>query len=329
MATYQGAAFIGEQLESIAKQTRLPDELVISDDGSCDGTLEIAEQFASSAPFRVRICRNRENLGFSRNFERAVAETGGDVVFLSDQDDIWFPHKIERVMLEFDRNPGALAVIHDQRTLHQKTGEIFARSYFDNQLALGLANRELVSGNSTAARRELITILQPFPDEVAHDFWIARVSTALDSRTVLREPLQLYRRHSSNLSKPVLAHRRPTLLAELLRMGLQDPRPHWRETLQQLKLAAARIEERSDAIDQRLGKGRVDAALEKLSREIRAFEHRIEVMSLPALRRRAEILRNWRGGFYDQFSGAKSAIRDLVVPLVKPELQGNDSSLPR
>jgi glycosyltransferase involved in cell wall biosynthesis len=314
MATYEGAAFIGEQLESIAKQTRLPDELVISDDGSRDDTVEIAEQFGGRAPFPVRICRNDKNLGFSRNFERAVAETRGDVVFLSDQDDIWFSQKIERVMLEFERNPDALAVIHDQRTLDQQTGEIFARSYFDNQRALGLAEEELVSGNFTAVRRELIALLQPFPDEVAYDFWIARVSTALDCRTVLREPLQLYRRHSSNLSEPVLAHRRPTLLAELLRMGLQDPRPHWRETLQQFKLAADRIEERADAIDQRLGKVRAETALKELSREIRSFERRIDMMNLPALRRRIEVFRSWRAGFYDRFSGVRSAIRDMVVP---------------
>jgi glycosyltransferase involved in cell wall biosynthesis len=314
MASYQGAAFIGEQLDSIANQTRPPDELIISDDGSPDGTLDIAERFALNAPFPVRIYRNEENLGFSRNFERAVAETGGDVVFLADQDDIWLPQKIERVALEFDRNPDVLAVIHDQQILDQKTGEIFARSYFDNQLALGLAEKELVSGNFTALRRELIAILQPFPKETAYDFWIARVSTALDCRTVLREPLQLYRRHSSNLSQPVLAHRRPTLVAEILRMGLKDPRPHWRETLDQFKLAAARIEERSDAIDQSLGKGRADTALKKLLLEIRSFEQRIDMMSLPALRRRIAILRSWRAGFYDQFSGVRSAIRDMVVP---------------
>jgi len=319
MATYQGAAYIGEQLGSIAIQTRLPDELAISDDGSTDFTLEIAERFASTVPFPVRICRHEDNLGFSRNFERAIAEASGEVVFLSDQDDIWFPEKIERVMLEFDKDPDVLAVIHDQRILDHETGEIFSRSYFDNQRALGLAEKELVSGNFTAIRRELIEILQPFPGGVSYDFWISRVATALDCRRVVREPLQLYRRHSSNLSQPVLARRRPTLLAELVRIALRDPRPHWREMLALCRSAATRIAERAGAIDGRLGKGRANESLEILSRQIRSLERRIEMTSLPAFRRRIEIVRAWKNGFYDQFSGARSAAKDMLQPSFDPQ----------
>lgn len=315
MASYQGAAFIGEQLESIANQTRLPDEIVISDDGSTDETVSVAREFAAGAPFSVRIVQNEKTLGFSRNFEQALAETVGDVVFLSDQDDIWFPEKIEHVTAEFERNPDVLSVIHDQRILDQSTGQVFARTYLDNQLALGLAEKELVSGNFTALRRALIAIAAPFPYKVAYDFWIAQLSTALECRRVLREPLQLYRRHSSNLSRPVLAHRRPTLFSELLRMGTRDPRSHWRETLERSALAAARIEQRSDVIDKRLGGGRAKASIARLSKEICSLERRIEIMNLPPLRRRIEVVRNWQDGLYDQFSGARSAIRDLLQPL--------------
>ena len=319
MATYEGGAFIGEQLNSIAQQTRLPDELIISDDGSTDSTLAIAEEFAASAPFPVRIYRNEDHLGFSRNFERALAATTGEVVFLSDQDDVWFPDKVERVMLEFDRDPDVLAVIHDQRTLDHETGEIFARSYFDNQRRLGLAEKELVSGNFTALRRELIAIVQPFPSEVSYDFWISRVATALDCRRVLRQPLQLYRRHTSNLSQPVLSQRRPSLSGELLRIGLRDPRPHWREMLEQYRLAAIRIADRSEAIDRLLGAGRASGAVVGLSRQAGSLERRIEMMSLPALRRRIEVFRSWRGGFYSEFSGVRSAIKDLVQPSLGPD----------
>jgi len=312
MATYQGAEFLREQLESIAKQTRQPDELIVSDDGSTDETVAIASHFAAGAPFRVHIFRNEQTLGFSGNFERALAESQGDVVFLSDQDDVWFPEKIERVADQFQRTPGAFAVIHDQRTLDQRTGRIFQRSYFDNQRALGLAEAELVSGNFTALRRELVKIVLPFPEQVAYDFWIARLSTALKCRAVIREPLQLYRRHSSNLSQPILSNPRPTLLSELRRMGPEDPRPHWHETLEQCQLASSRIQERSDAVDECLGEGRAKASLARLSRQMRSLERRIEVMSLPPVRRRIEVFRSWRGGVYDQFSGAKSAIRDLL-----------------
>jgi len=315
MATYQGAAFVREQLESIARQTRLPDELIVSDDCSTDATVEIVERFATRAPFSVHIARNDENLGFSRNFEQALAAASGNVVFVSDQDDIWCPEKIERVVAAFERNPDIFSVIHDQRILNQRSGKVFKRTYFDNQRALGLAEKELVSGNFTAMRRELLSILQPFPPQLAYDFWIARVSAALGCRKLIREPLQLYRRHPSNLSEPVLAHRRPTLIAELFRIGRQDPRLHWWETLEQWRLVESRVRERRVAIDDCLGKDRASAALARLSREIRSLERRIGIMSLPPIRRRIEVFRNWRGGLYDQFSGAKSAIRDLLQPL--------------
>ena len=316
MATYQGSAFIGEQLKSIAKQTRLPDELVISDDCSADETVSLVKQFAASAPFSVKILENNENVGFSRNFDRAVAATDADIVFLSDQDDIWFPEKIERVVAEFERNPDVFALIHDQRILDNETGEIFPRTYFDNQRALGLAEKELVSGNFTAVRCELLSILRPFPSQIAFDFWIARVATALGCRRVLRKPLQLYRRHSCNLSEPVLAHRRPSLVGELLRMGRQDPRRHWRQAAEECELVANRVRERSGEIDRLLGNGRANASLAALSREVASLERRIAVMSLPPLRRRIEVFRSWRNGLYDQFSGARSAVRDMLQPLM-------------
>jgi glycosyltransferase involved in cell wall biosynthesis len=315
MATYQGAEFLGEQLESIAKQTRQPDELIVSDDCSTDETMIVASHFAAGAPFPVHIVRNEQTFGFSGNFERALSRTRGDVVFLSDQDDVWFPEKVERVTAEFERAADVLAVIHDQRTLEQRTGQIFERTYFDNRRALGLAEKELVSGNFTALRRELINIVLPFPEQVAYDFWIARISTALNCRAVIREPLQLYRRHSSNLSQPILSNPRPTLLSELRRMGPRDPRPHWRETFEQCLLASTRIQDRSGEIDECLGEGRAKASLARLSRHMQSLERRIEVMSLPSVRRRIEVFRSWRSGVYDQFSGAKSAIRDLFQPL--------------
>lgn len=315
MATYCGAAFVGEQLESIANQTRPPDELVVSDDCSPDETVEIVERFALEAPFPVRILRNPENVGFSRNFARALAGASGDLVFLSDQDDIWLPDKIERVVAELDRSPLCLALIHDQRILDQNTSEVFNQTYFDNQSALGLAEKELVSGNFTALRRELLDILQPFPQEVSYDFWIARVADRLGCRMVLREPLQLYRRHSSNVSDPVLAQRRPSLWSELLRMGRRDPRPYWQEEIELSRLAAARIGERQDAVDRRLGKGRAEGSLANLAHEIRSLERRIEILSLPPVQRRIEVIKSWRSGFYSQFSGGRSAIKDLVQPL--------------
>ena len=91
MATYNGAAFIDEQLRSLAAQTVLPSELVVSDDGSTDGTLVHVERFAEVAPFPVLVLRNTEPLGYGENFLRAARLATGDCIALCDQDDVWLP----------------------------------------------------------------------------------------------------------------------------------------------------------------------------------------------------------------------------------------------
>src|ERR687894_3003245 len=96
MCTYNGARFVAEQLASVAAQTRPPDELVVCDDGSTDETCRLVEEFAARAPFPVRLFVNERNLGSTRNFGRAVALCEGDLVALSDQDDVWHPEKLER-----------------------------------------------------------------------------------------------------------------------------------------------------------------------------------------------------------------------------------------
>src|ERR1022692_1712085 len=86
MAVYNGERFIGEQLESLARQERLPDELVISDDGSSDRTVEIVRDFAARVPFPVRLLIHDQNVGCTKNYERAIRECSGEVIFLCDCD---------------------------------------------------------------------------------------------------------------------------------------------------------------------------------------------------------------------------------------------------
>ena len=102
MATYNGERFIGEQLESFLTQTILPTELVVTDDGSTDATLDIVASFAARAPFPVRIERNAENLGYQTNFMKAARLCSSDIIAFCDQDDIWLPRKIEICLLAFD-----------------------------------------------------------------------------------------------------------------------------------------------------------------------------------------------------------------------------------
>src|SRR5664280_13480 len=102
MATYNGERFIREQLDSLARQTYLPCELIVSDDGSTDRTLEIVEDFAKSAPFSVRAYRNEQNLGYADNFLKAASLCDGEWIAFCDQDDVWFDNKLARVRQCFD-----------------------------------------------------------------------------------------------------------------------------------------------------------------------------------------------------------------------------------
>ena len=88
MCTYNGARFLREQLESIASQIRLPDELVVCDDGSTDATLAILTEYAKAVRFPVRIQCNTSRLGPAKNFEQAISLCKGEIIVLSDQDDI-------------------------------------------------------------------------------------------------------------------------------------------------------------------------------------------------------------------------------------------------
>src|SRR5947208_26587 len=89
MCTYNGAAHVEEQLRSFSGQTRLPDEVVVCDDRSSDDTMLLLEPFSRTAPYPLRIHRNDENLRSTKNFERAVSLCSGDILALSDQDDVW------------------------------------------------------------------------------------------------------------------------------------------------------------------------------------------------------------------------------------------------
>jgi glycosyltransferase involved in cell wall biosynthesis len=94
MATWNGARYLREQLDSFRAQCRLPDELVVCDDHSTDGTPAILEEFRRTAPLPVNVLINPKQMGYVWNFEQVVGMCDGDVILLSDQDDVWLPEKL-------------------------------------------------------------------------------------------------------------------------------------------------------------------------------------------------------------------------------------------
>ena len=113
MCTYNGGSSLREQLTSVLTQGRLPDELVICDDGSTDCTVEIVREFQAAAPFEVQLIVNDKKLGSTKNFEKCIQLCKGDIIVLSDQDDSWQPDRLRLSEEVFLARPDAGAVFSD------------------------------------------------------------------------------------------------------------------------------------------------------------------------------------------------------------------------
>ncbi|WP_410001611.1 glycosyltransferase family 2 protein [Sphingosinicella rhizophila] len=205
MATFNGANYLQAQLDSFSSQSLLPDELVVCDDGSHDRTIGILEAFRSKAPFDVQIHRNASNLGYIKNFEKALSLCGGEIIFLSDQDDVWFDQRIERVAAAFDKNPQTMVVMNDQLIVNAdlKSNGV---TKLENMKRYGGAQRNFITGCCSAHRREWQDIVLPIPAEApAHDTWINGLAHQLRTAIVLPDVLQFYRRHASNASQSLIS----------------------------------------------------------------------------------------------------------------------------
>lgn len=213
MATYNGERYLEDQLNSFLAQTRFPDELVVCDDGSSDDSMQILEAFRRKAPFSVEVCRNNKSLGSTKNFEKAIQLCTGDIVFLSDQDDVWVAEKIERVAREFANHPEAGYVFSDALVvddLLQPLGytmwdrekftrlqrELFSRG---RQLEV-LTKHNVVTGTAMAFRSDRTALFCPIPENWVHDGWIALIASAAGGGgRLIDDCLVKYRQHSEQL----------------------------------------------------------------------------------------------------------------------------------
>ncbi len=213
MCTYNGEAYLSDQLVSFVKQTQQPDELIACDDGSTDNTLQVLDQFGKEAPFPVRVYRNQRRLGSTKNFEKTLSLCSGDFIFLSDQDDVWVPQKVDILLQALKSNPGAGYVFSDalivdevlrpmEYTMWQSikfTSDQQRQFKRGKQLDV-LLKHNVVTGATMAFRAELRSIILPIPDESIHDEWIALLASSVGMYGVpIDELLIQYRQHSQQL----------------------------------------------------------------------------------------------------------------------------------
>lgn len=215
ICTFNGGRYLREQLESIAAQTRGPDELIICDDRSTDDTVRIVESFAAGAPFPVRLSTNEQNLGSTKNFERAITLCEGDVIFLSDQDDVWHPRKVQRFEAEFVSRANVAMVFSDGEVVDEnlrplghrvwaliRFGERERTRFARGDAFKVLLDHNVVTGAAMAFRSKFKNLILPIPGDlthdgvaVLHDWWAALMIAAVADAAFIDEPLFQYRQH--------------------------------------------------------------------------------------------------------------------------------------
>jgi len=215
MCTFNGRRFLGAQLKSIAAQQRPPDEVVICDDGSSDGSLDVLQDFALQSLFPTRIVVNSETLGSTKNFERAITLCRGEIVALADQDDVWYPHKLERIEKAFLRSRTTVSAFSDADLIGDDSRPINSRlwptisfssdeqEHCKNGRTFNVLIRHpVVTGATMAFRRELFDLVTPIPANEIHDRWISFLLAMCGPFEVISEPLMQYRRHDGQQIGP-------------------------------------------------------------------------------------------------------------------------------
>lgn len=209
MCTYNGEQYLYEQLESILNQTLLPDEIVICDDCSTDKTLEIIKNVFSNHKCheKLNLFVNEKNLGFRKNFEKAISLCTGDIIFLCDQDDVWDLNKIETIIGVFGSHTEAVLVFHDAevvdenlKLLHPSFWKLMQFDYmrFCELESAYLGYQNFVQGTACAFKKELFEYAKPFPKEAYHDEWLALTAVQYGEIIPCPKCLLKYRQSSNN-----------------------------------------------------------------------------------------------------------------------------------
>lgn len=197
MAAYNGEKYIESQIKSILSQLSFNDELIIVNDFSSDKTLEIIEFINDS---RIVVIDNDINLGVIKSFEIAISKSSGDIIFLSDQDDVWFPEKVNKILKFISKNE-YLAVITDAKVVDEDNTIIYDSYFKFRGSGPGILKNTLKNtylGCCMAIDSSVKDCLLPFPKNIPmHDEWIGLVCSFLGNIGYLDEPLMTYRRHSS------------------------------------------------------------------------------------------------------------------------------------
>lgn len=318
LATYNGAAHLGEQLASLVAQTVLPHELVVSDDGSTDATLKIVRDFAATAPFAVHILPQGPRLGFSDNFLRAAEACQGPLIAFCDQDDVWLPHKLQigRERLERDGSLMSMHLLTMTNDRLQPIG-VWDQAIRGDDIHEPLAIDPYLNGwgNTMLFDRRLLELIprdqRPVHPEqsapprkpLSHDTWIYVLAAAMGRISHISKELILYRQHGANAVG--VAHARPSWAERLTAptWRLSERRDYTRrmyELMSQLTARSAGAE-----------RERAHAAAQRYGMRLAFFQNRVDVYAGGVITRIQAFQRLLRGET-DTPYGRDAKVRDAV-----------------
>lgn len=314
LCTHNGSRYLLEQLDSILAQTVAVSEIVISDDHSTDGTLAVIEQFQKRIPATVQLTllQNPVPLGVTKNFEQALKKTTTDIVFLSDQDDVWLKNKVESLVPFFSSPDTGLvhtdALIIDDSgrmtgdklfaTLRVHRSEIASEERGDGLHVL--LKRNIVTGATCAVRRDFALSTMPFPSSWLHDEWLAIQSSIRGGLRVSLASTTLYRVHTNN---QIGAHKLSTKSAVARLTSSRRDRNH------RLLNRANDLLERENIKDNQ-DKEKLELLIEKVQHEaVRSGYPEKHVRRIVPVLSEVQTGRYWKYG-----GGLRDILRDLVQP---------------
>ena len=222
LCTYNGERFLRDQLDSIFQQTVPVNEIIICDDVSTDGTVDIINEYSVKHTGIIQLYQNTETLKSVKNFEKAVSLTTGDYIFLCDQDDIWMPDKVELFMKHFNENPEVEGIFTNGILVNDEGKEFCNITLWDLAMfnvkivekiksfwKIYQVHQNMVTGATFCFKKNIKAYIFPFPISrfFHHDEWIALHICQRNALSYIEKPLIKYRIHANQQTGDLMLKR--------------------------------------------------------------------------------------------------------------------------
>ncbi|MFA7466950.1 MAG: glycosyltransferase family 2 protein [Desulfotomaculaceae bacterium] len=321
LCTYNGGRFIEAQMNSILKQSRPPDEVIVCDDGSTDNTVDIVRSIAVKHPGKVWVYKNQINLGCVKNFGQAIQLATGDIIFLSDQDDVWFYDKIKSMSAPFIEDH-RIGLVYSDAVITDKSLKPTGETLFGRRKNLGISSVRSacqlikgvgINGCTMAFRSSLKDIILPIYKGWGHDHWIVFIAHAVTGIRPVGKSLIFYRRHGNNCGiDPTLEDEWLTRWKNVLQ---SSGTPVYTGDRQRWEAMCRRLGEIADQLDtEMVNQIRLREFLVECRRRLEFALHRERLKKARRIKRWGPLLWSlFKGDYHRHLRGVKSFLKDVLI----------------